>query len=109
MENSTAFIDGLIWNTCPATLSIYGYAYNPIKYLCEKLADKKLGDECCCEAHLCNKYWWHNIEDFEVKHENKDMKEKLTSLPKLCWEYQRRRHGPFITFQWRRRSYDSCN
>ncbi|XP_056684374.1 uncharacterized protein [Spinacia oleracea] len=100
-EISTAFIDSLIWNTCPTILSTYGYCYALIKYLCEKLADKKSGDEeCCCKGNLCKKYWWHNIKDFEIKHEYMDMKKKLTSLPELCKDFQQQRQGSYIKFKW---------
>lgn len=79
--------------------------YSPfdIQYLCGKLADKKSGKESCCEPHLCSKYWWHNIEDFEVKHQNKDMKEELTSLPEMYKDFQQRRdrEGFCFEFQWR--------
>ncbi|KAL2940689.1 hypothetical protein RDABS01_029039 [Bienertia sinuspersici] len=93
-KRSTAFADGLVWSTCPATLSVTGYCYDFVKlksinrryfdlqYLCEKLA-KKSRDKSCCDQQLCNKCWWHNINDFEVKHKIEDMTQNLTSLMEM--------------------------
>ncbi|KAL2942204.1 hypothetical protein RDABS01_030554 [Bienertia sinuspersici] len=47
---SAAFVDALLWSTCPATLSIGGDCYNIVKYLCEKLAEKSR-DGSCCDQH----------------------------------------------------------
>ncbi|XP_021841719.1 uncharacterized protein [Spinacia oleracea] len=104
IQNSVALVDGLIWSIHPSTLSIEGGCYEFIKDLCGKLGIKKSEDESCCEQQeSCSKYWWHNIKDFEVKHQDKDMKEKLISLPELYQDYQgyKPRNKSCFKFHWR--------
>ncbi|XP_021719986.1 F-box/LRR-repeat protein At3g58940-like [Chenopodium quinoa] len=101
-----AFVDGLFWATCSNTLTIqvlHGYyCYDVVKYLCRRLADKKPQNESCCEQQLCHKYWWHNMEDFEVTLGNKDMKEKLTCLAEMVKMAQtnHQKRNPEFRFQW---------
>uniref|UniRef100_A0A803LNJ6 Uncharacterized protein n=1 Tax=Chenopodium quinoa TaxID=63459 RepID=A0A803LNJ6_CHEQI len=93
-----AFLDGLFWATYPNTLTLRSYyCYNVLKYLCGKLADTKPRNESCCELQFCNKYWWHNIEDFEVTLGNKDMKEKLTCLAE---QPNHQKSNPEFRFLW---------
>ncbi|KAL2940800.1 hypothetical protein RDABS01_029150 [Bienertia sinuspersici] len=59
-----AFVDGLVWSTRPTTLRVGCDCYEFVK-------------------QLCNKYWWHNISDFEVKYKKEDMTQNLTSLVEM--------------------------
>ncbi|KAL2940816.1 F-box protein SKP2A [Bienertia sinuspersici] len=93
-ELTTAFVDSLVWSTCPTTLSKHLWLNKTTKsstkfdspvdlqYLCGKLAEKSR-DKSCCDQQFCSKYWWHNISDFEVKHKKRDMTQKLTSLEEM--------------------------
>ncbi|KAL2941876.1 F-box/LRR-repeat protein 15 [Bienertia sinuspersici] len=67
---SAAFVDGLVWSTRPTTLSVGCDCYEFVK-------------------QLCNKYWWHNISDFEVKHKKEDMTQNLASLVEMTKQSRR--------------------
>ncbi|XP_019103178.3 uncharacterized protein LOC130589364 [Beta vulgaris subsp. vulgaris] len=95
-QTSAAFVDGLIWSTYPTTLTILGYCRGMVEYLCKKLA-RKCRDGCCCEQ-FCNKFWWHNIEDFEATSGNKHMKENLASMVKM---HNNSAEDSCFTFKWR--------
>ncbi|KMS95291.1 hypothetical protein BVRB_009680 isoform B [Beta vulgaris subsp. vulgaris] len=95
-QTAAAFVNGLVWSTYPTTLTILGYCRGMIEYLCKKLASKGR-DGCCCEQ-FCNKFWWHNIEDFEAKSGNIDMKENLASMVKM---HNNSTEKSCFTFKWR--------
>ncbi|KMS95289.1 hypothetical protein BVRB_009670 [Beta vulgaris subsp. vulgaris] len=94
-RTSAAFVDGLVWSTYPSTLTILGYCNGIVEYLCKKLASKGR-DGCCCEQ-FCNKFWWHNIEDFEATSGNEDMKENLASMVKV---HNNSTENSCFTFKW---------
>ncbi|XP_010667568.2 uncharacterized protein LOC104884588 isoform X1 [Beta vulgaris subsp. vulgaris] len=94
-QTSAAFVDGLVWSTYPTTLTILGYCTGIIEYLCKKLASK--GRDGCCEQ-FCNKFWWHNIEDFDATSGNKDMKENLASMVMM---HNNSTEKSCFTFKWR--------